>query len=183
MQNIWKTYRTPIVASGVGLALAFILAVLPLLGGDKDKRQAAADQKAQIASAVQEISADSDAEIAALKKTLAAQARTISDLKNRISNLDRGVTRTFWRSKENKNQLDTIATANQRLSDLENRISNLDRGVTRTFWRSKENKTQLDTIATANQRLSDLETQMYTLNKAVPRISKRIRDLQERTSN
>lgn len=185
MQDIWKTYMVPITISAVGLVIALVLGLVPLLGQDKTTgaQRAAMNQALELTQTLEDSQAIYTAQIEELRQILSSQARTISDFDNRLANLDRGVTQTFWRS---KGTIDLVAELRQAvssqtraISDLENRSANLDRGVTRTFWRSKENTDFIGTILGTNQRLSDLETQMNTLNAAVPRISTRVRELRE----
>ncbi len=180
MQEIWKTYKVPATVTCIGLVFALILGVVPLFD-KKDSsplQQAANSQIVELTRALEDLKLSHATEVADLRKAITAQAQLFSSIDNRLNNLDRGVTRTFWRSKKTAEFVETLAGANRKISNIENRLNNLDRGVTRTFWRSKQIADSVDALAGANQKISNLEAQMNTLNVAVPRISGQIRQLQ-----
>lgn len=183
MQQFWKTYMVPITVSGIGLFLALILGLVPLIGQSEDTapQQAALSATAKLTNAMEEIRVRNAAEIAELKKIVSAQAKTISGFENRLKNLDRGVKNTFFRSKKNKDLIGAMVDTTQRLSNLEVQMTTVNRAVENTFHRSKKNKDLIGTMAGTTQRLSNLEVQMTTLNRAVPRISGRIKALQNAT--
>jgi len=136
MRKSWEPYKVPILVSGVGLLLAIVLAVSPLMGSSSSEpmREAKASIAEQ-ASELDQLRSKYSDDLDALTQKIAAQDRLISDLQNRISNLDRGVIRTFWRSKENSDALSAFDGANQRLSNLETQMSTLNRAVPRISQR------------------------------------------------
>ncbi|MFK8036277.1 MAG: hypothetical protein AB8B94_19250 [Hyphomicrobiales bacterium] len=158
----------PITVSSVGLLLALILGLVPLIGQNKGTapQQAALGATEKLTSTMEELRVSSAAEIAELKTIVSAQAKTISDFQNRLKNLDRGVKNTFFRTKENKDLIATMTGTTLRLSNLEVQMTTLNRAAKNAFFRTKKNKDLLGAMAGTTQRLSNLEVQMTTLNRA-----------------
>lgn len=77
-------------------------------------------------------------EIDALRQMITAQAAQISDLQNRNSNLDRAVTRTFQRSRENTGAVASLSDTNQWLNDLEAQMNKLNSAVPRMSARIRD---------------------------------------------
>jgi chromosome segregation ATPase len=180
MLHYWKTYTVPISISAIGLLLALVLGLAPLIGQSNNSQPGdiALSQVADLNTAIEDARAAQLGEIDALRQIIAAQSAQISDLQNRNSNLDRAVTRTFQRSRENADLVASFANTNQRLSNLETQMNTLNAAVPRVSQRTRTNADSLAELAGSHQRLSNLETQMDTLNAAVPRMSARIRELQ-----
>jgi chromosome segregation ATPase len=180
MQHYWKTYMVPITISAVGLLLAIILGLAPLIGQGRNSQAAdeAIGQVADLNGTLEDLRATQSGEIDALRQMITAQSAQISDLQNRNSNLDRAVTRTFQRSRENTEAVASLSSTHQRLSNLETQMDTLNSAVPRISQRTRANAGLLENLADSTQRLSNLEAQMDTLNAAVPRMSSRIRELQ-----
>lgn len=171
MQEIWKTYKVPATVTCIGLVFALILGVVPLFD-KKDSsplQQAANSQIIELTRALEDLKLSHATEVADLRKAITAQAQLFSSIDNRLNNLDRGVTRTFWRSKKTAEFVETLAGANRKISNIENRLNNLDRGVTRTFWRSKQIADSVGALAGVNQKISNIDNRLTNLDRGVTR--------------
>jgi chromosome segregation ATPase len=180
MLHYWKTYTVPISISAIGLLLALILGLAPLIGRSDNSQTGtiALGQIADLNAVIDDAQAAQSGEIDALRQMISAQSALISDLQNRNANLDRAVTRTFQRSRENADFIALLAGTNQRLGNLEAQMDTLNAAVPRVSQRTRTNADGLAELAGSGQRLGNLEAQMDTLNAAVPRMSARIRELQ-----
>lgn len=133
MQHYWKTYSVPITISAVGLLLAIVLGVAPLIGQGRNSQSAdkAIGQIVDLNGTIEDLRVAQSAEIDALRQMITAQSTQISDLQNRNSNLDRAVTRTFQRARKNNEAVASLSDTNQRLSNLETQMDTLNSAVPR----------------------------------------------------
>lgn len=140
MQHYWKTYTVPITISAVGLLLAIVLGLAPLVGQNRNAQLTndAIGQMTDLNGTLENLRATQSDEIDALRQMINAQSAQISDLQNRNSNLDRAVTRTFQRSRENTDAVASLSGTTQRLSNLEAQMDTLNAAVPRMSARIRE---------------------------------------------
>lgn len=168
--DIWPRHRIPIVVTGVGLLIAFILAVAPTINFTRPPPQPAT-KVASAAASTQEIEALSGQ----FAQLLANTNNRLSSIETRLHTLEEATVRNFERIRATQDQVSAIDGVPQTVRKLDAIVANLDRAVPRLDRRLR------DAVASPNMdpalatSVRAMEARVATLDKAVVRLFERQR--------
>ena len=179
-KNLWKSYSVPIAASGLGLLVALALGIAPLVQQSAPRPAAAAPAPT--------ISADpgpqgNPSDLAALQSNLSAQTRALDSLANRLTTLEKGITRLNARVRAQGDQMDAMASVPGDLNRAMSEVAILNKAVPRINARLLTQTDAVETLPDLQRQLAFLEGQMRILNTAVPRLQSRIKALQAKVGD
>ena len=173
--GVFARHRIPILITGIGLLVAIVLGVSPLLrGGAPEPTQVAAPADSEpLAADV----ADLDTRISQVEATLSDRLDVI-DL--RLTNLDKAVTRGHVRVVALQDGQADYADSAGMVRTLEAQVAILNKAVPRLNARIRSLASDgPDDMDEVRQSVSALEAQVHTLNRAVTRLSERIRNFRQ----
>ena len=179
-KDLWKSYSVPILASGLGLLVAIALGIAPLVQRPAPRPAAAAPAPT--------VSADpgpaaNPSDLGALQSSLSAQTRALDSLGNRLTTLEKGITRLNARVRAQGDQMDAMASVPGDLNRAISEVAILNKAVPRINTRLLNQTNAVESLPDLQRQLVYLEGQMRILNTAVPRLQSRIKALQTKVGD
>jgi len=179
-KDLWKSYSVPIVASGLGLLVVLALGIAPLIQQSAPRPAAAAPAPT--------VSADpgpqgNPSDLAALQSSLSAQTRALDSLGNRLTTLEKGITRLNARVRAQGDQMDAMASVPRDLNRAISEVAIMNKAVPRIHNRLLNQTNAVEILPDLKCQLVFLEGQMRILNTAVPRLQSCIKALQAKVGD
>lgn len=172
MQEIWKTFSVPIIVSLVGLVFVAGLGVAPLIG----RNAPAPAQAAPAPQASPVVVAELDPGLAeSLRADMARQAQALDSLTNRLTTLEKGITRLNQKLATQGDQLESLSDLPGQVNRLSGEAAILNKAVPRINARILDQAAAFEAVPAIQGQVGTLEGQMRIVNAAIPKINARVK--------
>ena len=175
--ELWQRHKLPIVATGSGLLVAFVLGVAPTLTPPPQPR-ATPVATAPVAASINAPSSDEMAALSARMDALeASTAQRLGALETRLSTIEKASVRNFARIRALQEQTSGFADLSGAVRNLDAHVSTLNKAVPRLSQRLRgvSEAPILDPAYASSVRA--LEARVDTLDKAVVRLATKLREM------
>ena len=163
IKNLWTSFSLPIIVTGIGLLFAVGLGVAPLIKADAQRP----------VSTPAPVSVESDpgpsggmSGFEAIQAQLATQEGALDSIGNRLTTLEKGITRINQRVTGQGGRLDAMGDVVR----LTNEVAILNKAVPRMNIRLAQQADFTEGLDDMARQIAVLEGQMRILNAAVPRL-------------
>ena len=175
MQDWMKIYAIPLSVSGAGLVIAAGLALAPVL--TKKAPTPVPVTVAETSVVTNSAPPVGSSQLDTLNANLAAQAGMIDALNNRITTLEKGITRLNERLIAQSAIVDSVSNISGQLNSMNGQLDILNVAVPRLNARLRDQASSVENLGAVSGQIQSLQGQIDILNKAVPRVNARVTNL------